>query len=100
MSDYMIQKADDQIQGAVEEQKTLKELWDEEINRLEQELQKTREQLEKAEKVIEFYGDKDNWYCEEFSYSDWCDCITKTDISPELIGGKLARQYLEDKQGE
>lgn len=110
MSDYMIQKADDQIQGAIEEQKTLIELWDEEINRLKQELQKTRYRLAKAEKVIEFYADGDNYghispEIATYSVIDDIDLgvgdfMLNDSVDDERVGGKRARLYFKDKQGE
>lgn len=69
------------------------------ICEIKQELQKTREQLEKAEKVIGFYA---NWanYKEQVIAREDCDVVPFYLRNDELIGGKRARQYFKDKQGE
>ena len=83
---------------------------------LKQELQKTREQLEKAESVIKFYADINNWTGEDINgwnctnviepddqetlETVWIKgCGTEKDIYDDC-GGKRARQYFKDKQGE
>lgn len=68
------------------------------IKHLEQELQKTREQLEKTEKVISELIEAIPHYedCSLFDDEDAdCDCHKESDI-------KAARQYFKDKdkQGE
>ena len=81
-----------------------------EVKQLENELQKTREQLEKAEKVIEFYGDPEHWIL-RIGRDAWKSSNPKKHGDSELIrgynhfntewrgsvgvGGKLARQYLK-----
>lgn len=72
---------------------------------LEQELQKTREQLEKAEKVIEFYGKESHWLGladkVPFDVLKWIR-IVEDDMDENNLGGIRARQYFQDKdkQGE
>ena len=80
------------------------------ILELEQELQKTREQLDKAEKVIEFYADGDNYghispEIATYSVIDASDLgdgdfMLNDSVDDERVGGKRARQYFKDKQGE
>ena len=80
------------------------------IETLEQELQKTRERLEIAEKVIEFYADGDNYghispEIATYSVIDVSDLgagdfMLNDSVDDERVGGKRARQYLKDKQGE
>lgn len=78
----------------------------EKILRLEKELQKTREQLDKAEKVVGFYAKKINWKETEIdNYEYGTAIIVHSDYTIEngsWTGGKQARQYFQDKdkQGE
>lgn len=77
---------------------------------LEQELQKTKEQLNKAEKVIEFYADGDNYghispEIATYSVIDVSDLgagdfMLNDSVDDERVGGKRARLYFKDKQGE
>ena len=56
-------------------------------------------QLEKAEKVLEFYAnDKDGevWELDESS-CEYIASITIEDTDDRKIGGKRARQYFQDK---
>lgn len=76
----------------------------------EQELRKTREQLKKAEKVIEFYADGYNYEhispeIATYSVIDVSDLgagdfMLNDSVDDERVGGKRARQYFKDKQGE
>lgn len=67
---------------------------------LKQELQKTREQLEKAEDILtsldlsETHAD----FC-FFKMGDDCKCMDRKYYNSENLA-KLARQYIKDKQGE
>lgn len=77
------------------------------LDKLEQELQKTREQLDKAEKVIEFYADGDNYghispEIATYSVIDASDLgdgdfMLNDSVDDERVGGKRARQYFKDK---
>lgn len=62
------------------------------IKELEKELQVTREQLEKAEKIIEYYS-------QAHKFNDF---IIGQDMEGDMLGrtyyGKRARQYFQDKQ--
>ena len=77
-------------------------------NELEQELQKTREQLSKAEKVINAYADIKNMNEKSFGFStEWSvdsDDFEETGVNDSYktvyFYGKRARQYFKDKQGE
>lgn len=63
---------------------------------LEQELQKTRYRLEKAEKVINSLMDNTPHYDEcSFMEDENCECNCGREIDI-----KVARQYFKDKQGE
>lgn len=86
---------------------------DSRISHLNNELQKTREQLvgvtdqlDKAEKVIEFYGNWINWKeAERDEYEYGTAIILHSDYTLENCcwsGGRRARQYFKDKdkQGE
>ena len=80
------------------------------ILELEQELQKTREQLEKAENVIEFYADGDNYghispEIATYSVIDASDLgagdfMLNDSVDDERVGGKRARQYFQDKENQ
>lgn len=74
----------------------VKEVIGVDIEQLEQELQRTREQLEKAEKVISELIEAMPHYgvCPLVDDKDAdCNCWRESDI-------KFARQYFQDKQGE
>lgn len=77
---------------------------------LEKELQETKEQLEKSEKVNQFYADKNNWNevwvdtdLDENEGGDVNCMINLSDVEVEneylTYAGKQARQYFKDKQG-
>ena len=70
----------------------------------ERKIDKLKSQLEKAEEVIRFYGDKENW--EEFEGLGFIEsCIHQSDyndykeIDTEsvYVGGKKAREYFNEK---
>jgi len=85
-------------------------VWFDKKNELQQELQKTREQLEKAENVIEFYADGDNYghispEIATYSVIDASDLgagdfMLNDSVDDERVGGKRARQYFQDKENK
>ena len=56
-----------------------------------------KQRLQEAEKVIEFYANKNSW-----DEEDWCNFssgICDTDVS-DRFGGKRAREYMEKYKNE
>lgn len=72
----------------------------EEIASLKKELQATREQLEEAEKVIDFYATFSHWLGltdkVPFDVLKWIR-IVEDDMDENNIGGLIARQYFKQK---
>lgn len=63
-------------------------------------LSESRDAVEKLEKAVEFYANKENWQYGELSSSQWSDCIKESDLDKDMFGGKLAREVLEEMRGK
>ncbi len=97
-----------QRQTLREKQADILKDWEHDRESARKELQSLKDQLEKAEKVIEFYGERSNW--NRLSESpNWTKIkndsseerlIICDDDYPVMCGGKKARQYFQEKQDQ
>lgn len=73
------------------------------LTKRQKEIDRLKKQIEKVEKTLRFYADKDNW---DFGNEVDMNVIDDDDLEKDkcevknTVGGKLAREYFNNKESK